>query len=65
MKGDLEKLSEEQERERKKSLNLYFYFITLVCTSRKHFSYISSLDSVILVSNRLFNLPAVDFYLPF
>jgi len=40
MKGDLEKLSEEQERERKKSLNLYFYFIALVCTSRKHFSYI-------------------------
>lgn len=40
MKGDLEKLSEEQERERKKNLNLYFYFITLVCTSRKHFSYI-------------------------
>ena len=40
MKGDLEKLSEEQKRERKKNLNLYFYFITLVCTSRKHFSYI-------------------------
>ena len=51
MKGD----SEEKKK------RLYLSFRTLICTSDVY----KAFDSVILASNHLFNLPIVDFYLPF